>query len=82
MYGTRKCYYYTFNWINYIHFNKVFLVVLGSPIAATHPTNKTEAVNKIGTLGFVLMKKPNRFVPTIAPILAISRKIPVAVDRR
>jgi len=49
-------------------------------IAATPPTSNTLATSSIGILGLMYTNSPNKFVPIIAPILAINRCIPKAVD--
>ena len=49
-------------------------------IAAIPPTSNTLATISIGMLGLMYTNSPNKFVPIIAPILAIRRCIPRAVD--
>ena len=49
-------------------------------MAATPPSRNTTATSSIGTLGLMLTNSPNKFVPIIAPILAIRRWTPMAVD--
>ena len=48
--------------------------------AAIPPTSNTLATISIGMLGLMYTNSPNKFVPIIAPILAIRRCIPKAVD--